>query len=235
MTRAVVAVGFLALVGPLTAHADPFAIQVLSATCSTTVALTSVMMPEINQTATTTGCQSSQSLAVGDYWDEIDGPVVRASASADYFATSVDSSAYYGARVSDSADSLLMFVPLTDGTALLGIDYFQMFYNTMSIALFDMTSQQMVWEQQWARGGFVSGTLGSLPPIGSVVVPTAFSAAHEYALHLYTDGNSNNDGTQASLQVTGLVKVPEPSTLLSLVTGLAGIGVFRRARTRKLS
>jgi hypothetical protein len=226
MTRVVLALGFLALLAPTTAHADPFSIQVLSATCSTTITLN---RNQGGTPTTTTGCPVSQSLDFGD--PATLDPSAHAVSSANYFGTSVDSHSNR-ARVDESAESLLTFSPVTDGTALLGIDFFSLFFSTVSISLFDVTGQQQLWQQQWL-GGFGSGDLGQLPPIGTVVVATAFSAAHDYALHLLTTGSSANDATEASLRVSGLVAVPEPSSLLLLSAGLAGIGVFSRARTRK--
>jgi hypothetical protein len=251
MKRGFVIFSFMLLMAPTGAHADPFGIQVLSATCSTAISAASISMGLAPTTTSMTGCGQGQDFFFKPDPDAIDG--IHVTASADYFATSSFSSAY-GAVVSESSDSVLTFATLTDGTAMLGLDYLLGFYGAMYISLYDLTVQELVFEQAWGHstilndvvlqqgyGSAGANTLGDLQPTGfldrsgAVVTPTTFSADHTYALRLHTDGNSSNDATLANLRLSGLVKVPEPSSLFLFGAGLAGLGALKRARNGRPS
>jgi hypothetical protein len=232
MTRAVVAVTFLALFAPFTAQADPINIDVLSATFSTNI--TFGLDPSVSYYSTTTVAGSqpvSQSMEFRQPpVDGVPSSLSTASASADWLAVHASSSSELMpcpcSFVSSSADFALTFSPLTDGIAPFVViaEPFGFFTDTFA-TLFDVTTGLELW--RYSRPRFAPGDV--------VLLPTLLSASHVYDLHLSVAGESLRDSTAGRIQVTGLVAVPEPSSLLLLSAGLAGVGVFMRAGTRRPS
>jgi hypothetical protein len=164
--------------------------------------------------------------------EEMNFYYVLAAASADWLSISVSSRSMYSV-VNARATSEVTFAPQMDGLATIGFDHVPDGpYSDGVVSLYDVVAGLELWRYTW--GGGVNGTV-TFPdapafhfrvddPDGvPVLLPAALSADHIYTLRLSGRTNSRNDSSSASVRVTGLVNVPEPSTLLLLSMSFAGL------------
>jgi hypothetical protein len=164
--------------------------------------------------------------------------VSEASANANLFDISVYTWANEAENAaSASAKSEVTFSPVMNSSDTISLDFSlrgEYLYTAGFVSLFDVTSNQEIWNYGWEFPGIIIG-LPDLQPAIALEIDTSFLAAHVYKLEMFTQSWANGDVQWVDIALSGLepTRVPEPSTLLLLGIGLAGIAGYGRRRMRR--
>jgi hypothetical protein len=123
-----------------------------------------------------------------------------------------------------SAEAALQFSPLQDGRATIGIDLTGggNFLSEGFVSLYDITTDQLLWNYWWGccfDGNIPWTSYGSL---STLALEQDFLSSHQYTLTMYTRTSANKDSSFMTMQVSGLQKVPEPSSLFLFGTACSG-------------
>ena len=245
------------LLGTGTAFADPFNINLLSATFRTRVSTTadSPGLPTTSrQTVSNTPTSDSLLVPVAPLHPSLPA-AVGAIAETGVFSVHADttSSPSLTPLYASSALALteLLFAPLQNGVATIDLDLTTSgsgadHWSEGTISLFDTTTNAQIWNYGWdSIGAFMGGSgfwrpatygvlLDSSPLLLNDIlsIGTAFDASHQYRLLIYTLTQSQNDHQGITLEVSGLHEVPEPASIALLGVGalIARQAARRRAR-----
>jgi len=221
---------------PKNSLAVPLEVEVLGSTYTMFV-YTKWYDPPTRETSRT----QTSSTPIGDYmYDEAtlgsSTYSAEASAEADLFEVTVFGSTKLWLALA-SAQSEMTFSPLLDGTANLTVDfgrYYDYGFTEGYVSLFDLTSNQELWNYGWDHGqGNVPWDGGSS---ANLTLDTYFANDHTYYLSMFAGMDSNGDSELVKIGLSGLeiVSVPEPSTMLLLGMVLVGLVGLRGKFTNYL-
>jgi len=166
--------------------------------------------------------------------------ILAAEANADMFGVSAFTDMHQaffqgwpGHNSTAGAESVISFLPLTGGTATTDLEFtadYDWSYSAGSVSLFDVTSNQTLWNYGWYLSsaslpwtGYPGG-----PASAILSVETDFNAADTYSLTIYTQTYADQDNEQTSIQLSGFEIVPEPSAFALIGLGTAAALILRR-------
>ena len=241
---------------PAESQADPFSVRLLDTRHTTSVFVQNTELSNdpatvatASRTQTNTG-PLSDSLQLADCFSDACAERLAAgqrplysSADADTFSVTAFTSALdHSARATALAETVLEFAAVDDGTASLGLffgGWDLAWFSSGMVQLFDLTSNSQLWNFEWTRNldGSVPWTIADDDSAYrfQAVLPLdqAFLADHRYALTMRTRTHGATDSEGTTIQVSGLAtSVPEPASVLLLITGLASGALARRRRHR---
>lgn len=149
----------------------------------------------------------------------------------------------FGVASTATATSQMLFVPVGNGVGEVVLDfrgYFEYFFSAGSVRLFDVTSNQQLWNYGWQ--GFQGNVPWADDPgparvMATLIVPTLLLSTHMYEFSMFTTTTSNPpDSEMITISLSGLKPrvVPEPSSLLLFSYALVGLGgvAWRRVAAR---
>jgi hypothetical protein len=235
--RLVLAMAVVVCLGVSSADADPIRINVLSTkyevSVTTKLYITSHPYVYSTTTQTTTSPEPvSETLFHSRPLSETLTTTALATASASMFETSVETRGRLFSGAVATATTELEFSPLVDSAGAVGLDlagYYEWYYSTGQISLFDLTLNQIVWMHGWSGPGVfwpeIDGRASlSLSPFAVLL------SSHRYKLMLWSSVNADSDSQRITMRVSGLkpVSVSEPSSLILL--GLGTALLLRRKR-----
>jgi hypothetical protein len=236
--------------------ADPLAIHLLQARYTTAVSARNTLEPPIGDgsisiSRTTVSSEPNADLVeISDCMSFIcrdvlaaGGHPISGAADASLFSVTVETSGRdYLAAASALAETVLEFRPVETGMASLEAfmgAWDEMWFTNGLIELIDLTAQQSLWQFGWTSQTFWEAPWVFLNTDGhpdvamTATLSPILESDHTYSLRLFTSSGADTDSQGASIQISGLRTVPEPSSLILLVTGFLAQVVRRHRRRRQ--
>jgi hypothetical protein len=238
-----------------TAAADPFQIQVLNNTSSTSLTATRQLsecgpsggcvlgdMISTNQELSSSNALSSQMLSPSpDLTPGLPAEFVWAQAAASQFDVSVFTTTPTGVTPTNAyefstagARSVVDFAPTSTGMASLQLNFtggLEWFFSEGAVSLTDQTTGIQQWAFGWdgcCNGSVPFETSGVNRGLALIGLNQLFNVNDVYELSIYTRTFANFDSERMNVNVSGLQAIPEPGALVLCGMALIGIAVMRR-------
>lgn len=221
----------------------PLDVTVLESTYSTSVSTTYDEFVDGSVVRNSTSRENTSSVPLSDSLARKGH--IEAVALANPFQVSAHTSSLrledntFGVRSTATATSQLTFLPVSSGLTNIGLNFtgdFEWFFSSGSVSLSNTRLGQELWKYAWSSP--ISGsnvpwvdTTQTPRATATLTVPTFLSSTDRYELSTFLTTTSNPPDRQfVTIDVSGIHKVPEPSTIFLLGCSLAILVAWRRKR-----
>ena len=229
--RRALALSALCVLVSAPAVAEPIGIKILDATYTTELWLTALTQPVPDGPKTVVSMSDTATTATPHSAALDFAPLHFVHATADTFALDVasfavdfDTPGLLGGRGSAVGATTLRFAPVVDTTSPIGVSILRGYdyFTTGDMALQDATSGAALWEYHWGQTD--DGNILFTPEqTADLLMSASLLASHEYLLTLRISSSAGYDSHFASLSLSNLVAVPEPSAILLTLIGVTAV------------